>query len=73
MGLVAIERGDLVEAITARGDVVRMRALGAPIMGRDFPVLWVCTEEEWSRSQSVDDEADGLPWPFEDIKELSDA
>lgn len=70
---MAIERGTIVEAVTASGETLAMRALGGPIQGHDFPVLWVCTEQEWARSAAAHDDADGLPWPVEAIKELQRA
>jgi hypothetical protein len=68
-----IRRGDVVQAKTAGGDVIRMRALGAPQQGHDFPVVWVCTEGEWNRADAAGDEPDGLPWPLTAIAELEDA
>jgi len=59
-----IRAGDIVTATTASGGEVRMRALGAPSPGRDFPVVWVATEDEFRRTRSNEDEADGIPWPL---------
>lgn len=70
---MAINEGDVVEATTAGGEQIRMRALAAPTQGHDFPVLWVCTEDEWQRAQAEDDEPDGLPWPVTAISELARA
>jgi len=70
---MAIERGILVEVTTAGGDRVRMRALGRPQRGRDFPVLWVCTEEEYVVATEADEEPDGLPWPLDAVHELEPA
>lgn len=70
---MTISRGDIVEATTASGTVVALRALGAPVQGRDFPVVWVCTEDEWRRVQEHGDEADGLPWPLDALRQMSPA
>lgn len=70
---MAINSGTVLEARTAGGDLVRMRALGAPTQGRDFQVVWVCTEDEWDRAKRAGDEPDGLPWPLDAIKELEPA
>lgn len=70
---MAIERGSLVDATTAGGERVVLRALGGPVKGRDFPVVWVCTEEEWQRSEREGNEADGLPWPLDAVTELEPA
>lgn len=66
---MTINRGDVLEATTASGVVEHLRALGAPSRGHDFPVVWVCTEDEWRRSQSAGDEADGLPWPLDAVRQ----
>jgi hypothetical protein len=66
---MTIERGTIVEATTARGNVVQLRALGGPVRGFDFPVVWVCTEEEYRRSTEANDEPDGLPWPLDALGE----
>jgi len=50
-----------------------MRALGRPQRGRDFPVLWVCTEDEYALASETDHEADGLPWPLDAVSELEHA
>lgn len=36
-----INRGTVVDVVTAAGYTVRMRAMGEPQQGRDFPVVWV--------------------------------
>ncbi len=47
-----------------------MRALGRPIQGRDFPVVWVCTDNEWERANAAGDDPDGLPWPLDAVHQL---
>ncbi len=47
--------------------------MGPPTRGKDFPVVWVCTEEEYRRAEQEHDEADGLPWPLDAVKELEPA
>jgi hypothetical protein len=68
---MSIERGEAVDATTARGTMVRMRALGKPMRGHDFPVVWLCTEDEWDRAISTNDEPDGIPWPLDAVHELA--
>jgi hypothetical protein len=70
---MAITRGDVVQVTTAGGQVIPMRALGQPVRGRDFPVLWVSTEAEWGRAHAADEEPDGIPWPVESVHELASA
>jgi hypothetical protein len=68
-----ISVGDRVEVTTADDEKMIMRALGAPTQGRDFPVLWVSTEDEYERAQRDGDEPDGLPWPLSALRELQSA
>lgn len=70
---MAITRGDMVQVTTAAGDFVLMRALGPPVRGRDFPVLQVCTPDDWDRAQAAGNEPDSIPWPMEAVEELASA
>lgn len=36
--------------------------------GRDFPVVWVCSEEEWDHSRAESRDPDAMPWPAEDVR-----
>jgi len=65
---MTIEPGMVLEAKTAGGEEIQVRALGRPIKGHDFPIVWVCTEDEFQRSQESDTEADGIPWPLDAIR-----
>ena len=62
-----IRFGTVVSAITAMGTKVTMRAVRAPEQGRDFPVVWVSTEEEFRRAVDAGDQPDALPWPLQAI------
>lgn len=66
---MAINAGDHIRARTAAGTTVQLRAVGSPMRGRDFPVVWVCTEDEWNRSQATGVEPDSLPWPLDAVLE----
>lgn len=68
-GAMTIQRGTILEATTASGSTVLVRALDKPIRGRDFPVVWVCTPEEWDRAVLTAEEPDGLPWPLNAVME----
>lgn len=61
---VEIRRGDLVEVTTAGGETVKMRALGGRTAGHDFPIVLVCTPEEWDSS----DDPEGIPWPTKHVR-----
>ena len=60
-----IKRGDSVTVRTAFGDRLERVALSTVEMGRDFPVVWVCTQEEWDARDEAGPE--GLPWPADDV------
>lgn len=68
-----IRAGALLDCETAGGGHVHMVALGSVVQGQDFPVVWVCTEEEFSRSQQTEDEPNGLPWPLASVQVLEPA
>ena len=59
-----IRRGIVVEVVTALEEKVRMRALSPVVRGRDFPVVYVCAEAEWSDGRG---ETEGIPWPAESV------
>jgi hypothetical protein len=63
-----IERGDMVLARTATNEWVRRRALTGPVQGMDFPVVWVCREEDWSRAASTPTKEVGVPWPADEVR-----
>ena len=69
MGAMAneIQFGTVVSATTAMGTKVTMRAVRPPEQGRDFPVVWVSTEEEFQRAVQAGDQPDALPWPLQAI------
>lgn len=62
-----IRAGAPVVVTTASGDKLSMRALGAPRRGRDFPVVWVCSQEEYMAAEPPDVPR-GIPWPLTDVE-----
>jgi len=70
---VVIEAGSVVEAVTATGERVRLRAVGRPTRGRDFPVVWVCTEEEFQEAEKAGRPVKGLPWPLDAVEAVDDS
>ncbi|CAN5876088.1 hypothetical protein BH20ACT7_BH20ACT7_09200 [soil metagenome] len=63
-----IEPGTVLEVTTASGATAFMRAISGPTKGRDFPVVWVCTEAEHSRAQAEGVVAEGIPWPLNAVR-----
>lgn len=70
--VMAIESGTLVEAVTASGTTVLLRATGSPQQGRDFPVVWVCTQEEYARASAREEDVRGIPWPLDAVTEAAE-
>ena len=64
---MAIEAGTRVKAVTASGSTVLLRALGSPVQGRDFPVVWVCDEQEYQLPDNG--QVKGIPWPLDAVTE----
>ena len=64
-----IDRGTLLQVTTADGETVAMKAIGKPMNGRDFKVVWVCTPEEFDRAATDGDEPNGIPWPMSAVRE----
>lgn len=62
-----VKPGDTVLALNARGERGERIALTSVVMGRDFPVIWVCRPEEWIAAQAEGREPEGVPWPAEDV------
>lgn len=66
-----ITAGTLLVVTTASGEEVPMRATGHPVRGRDFPVVWVCTEDEFQMAEASGKSMEGVPWPLTDVKVAS--
>lgn len=49
---------------------MQIQALTTAFSVADSP-FWVCTKAEWRRAQEGSDEADGLPWPLDAVRELT--
>jgi hypothetical protein len=60
-----IREGTFLLVTTASGAQVAMRALGSPVRGRDFPVVWVCTIEDYDLPDHL---RHAIPWPLEAIE-----
>lgn len=62
-----INRGDRVTVRTAFGDQLERVALTSIEMGKDFPVVWVCSPAEWETRDIEGQGPVGLPWPADDV------
>jgi hypothetical protein len=69
----SFQTGDQVEAVDVEGERLRRRALGGVVDGVDFPVVWVCREEEWHAARREGREPEGVPWPAEDVHPMVQA
>lgn len=68
-----IGRGSKVVVETAYGDEIERRALSGVEEGEAFPVIWVCTEEEWLKARTNGGEAKGTPWPVDHVRPAQEA
>jgi hypothetical protein len=66
--MAIIEPGSKVLARSAFDELLERRAVTGVQPGHDFPVVWVCTEEEWQRASDEGRQPEGLPWPAEDVQ-----
>lgn len=68
-----IERGDYLLARTARGERVPRRAVTGVEPGDTFPVVWVCSEEEYESANRRGVEPDAVPWPANAVEKVEGA
>ena len=63
-----IAAGARVEAKTASGRTLIRRAVTGTVMGEDFPVIWICREEEWEAASREGRAPEAVPWPAEAVR-----
>lgn len=68
-----IEPGSRIEARTADNRTIQRRALSGVVDGLDFPVVWLCTDEEWEAAQRDGRDPNVVPWPAEDVQLVQEA
>ena len=56
---MGVEAGSRVTARTATGELIERRAVTSVVRGADFPVIWVCSESGWAKSNIEGREPDG--------------
>jgi hypothetical protein len=66
-----IEVGQKVIARSSADKLLQKRALTGIVMGEDFPVIWVCREEEWQEAIAEGRETEGVPWPADAVEPYS--
>jgi hypothetical protein len=63
-----IKPGARLVVTTAFGEEVERRAVTGVEQGDKFPVVWVCSEEEWRRAQGNGGKPEADPWPVEYVR-----
>ena len=63
-----IQPGARVTVRTALDDRALCRALTGVIRGKDFPVVYVCREENWLAASAEGRQPDGTPCPAQDVE-----
>ena len=64
--------GQRVTVRTSGDRFINKRAVTPVVEGTDFPVVWVCREEEWEAARTEGREPHATPWPASAIQPLSD-
>ena len=65
--MTQLSKGDRVKARAADDQILERRALTGVVMGEDFPVVWVCREDEWEAAEREGREPIGVPWPADAV------
>jgi hypothetical protein len=58
-----IKKGSRVLARTSSDRLIERRATTGVVDGSDFPVVWICPEQEWQEALVSGREQDSVPWP----------
>jgi hypothetical protein len=56
-----------VVVVDAFGQRLHRRAASAVVEGHDFPVVWLCQEDEWASARKEGRVPRATPWPAEDV------
>ena len=65
--MLTVLEGTLVTVRTADDRLVSRRAVSGVVDGDDFPVVWVCSVEEWTAAQTEKRAPLCLSWPATDV------
>lgn len=71
--MVTVHKGEKVVVVTADNRAVERRAVSEVVAGANFPVVWVCLEEEWDKARRENRPPSGLPWPAESVRRARNA
>lgn len=69
--MATIEPGSVVRTEAFGGSLHERRAITSVVEGRDFPVVWVCSEQEWDLARAQGRDPEGIPWPAENVEPVS--
>jgi len=64
-----IQPGDRVRAFTAAHEWIALRAVTTVERGQDFPIVWVCDDNDWESAGDGSRPEGAIPWPAESIEE----
>lgn len=67
-----VEPGEIMPGVrvvirTANGDDLPRIACSGIEPGGTFPLVWVCSEEEWDTAQRQHRRPESIPWPAENV------
>ena len=60
---IEIQRGQRVLARTSASKLLPRRAVTEVVPGDDFPIVWICREEEWELAERERRSPQAVPWP----------
>jgi hypothetical protein len=68
--MLAIHEGQKILARTSGDRLLTRRAASGIVQGDDFPVVWICREEEWQEAKREDRMPTSIPWPATAVSPL---
>ena len=63
----SIDAGTWVSVTTVFGNVITKRATSPIITEGSFPIVWVCSPEEWDAALRENRPPNATPWPADDV------
>jgi hypothetical protein len=68
MSTQEIRKGSRVLARSALDTMLQRRAVSGVEAGIDFPVVRICTEDEWVAAEREGRDPAGIPWPADEVQ-----